>query len=90
MACPPRPRGRGAEAVSGCVACLLSRRGHTIGVESINVEDGESYAPAVVRRDRSGRLGDMPSRADRNRLQRIAHVDLFAWLLYRGAAGEEG
>ena len=64
-----------------CVTCRICQKGHVIGVDSIHVEDRRSYDPAVVRRDRGGGLNDMPSRADRNRLRRIAHVDLFAWLL---------
>ena len=64
-------------------ARLLARTGHTIGVESLPGIEGDiaSYEPAVRRRDRSGTEHDMPSRADRNRLRRVAHVDQFAWLL---------
>jgi hypothetical protein len=66
-----------------CIVCRVCRRGHSIGIESNFVEDRESYEPAVVRRDRNGGPNDMPSRADRNRLRRIAHVDLFAWLMHQ-------
>jgi hypothetical protein len=64
-----------------CIPCWLSRiQVYADHLECIHPED----RGFVVRPRAPLRPGDMPSRADRNRLRRIAHVNQFGWLVVRG------
>ena len=58
----------------------LWRDGFAVGIAMATDADLPSMA-AVRRRDRSGWCGDPASRADRNRLRRMAHEEGSAWFV---------
>jgi hypothetical protein len=65
-----------------CWLCRFNRLEVAVGAAHVSDPDAPAMAPVVQRRAH-GRHYDQLSRADRNRVRRVAHEHHCAWVLYR-------